>query len=87
MRKVKLELEKLSVDSFTTLGGRAERGTVVGHLSQNCPTTQEYSEIVCRTDLIDCPVVDTGSCSGVLGTCVTCGGAGCGGGGQTFRCV
>jgi predicted RNA methylase len=83
MRKVKLNLEKLEVDSFATSKREMERGTVIGHLSFRCD-----SAIVCPTDLIDCPVIDTGSCSGVLGTCVTCGGAGCGtGGGQTSRCV
>jgi hypothetical protein len=82
MRKMKLDLDRLAVDSFDTSETKDTRGTVVGHLSFRCD-----SEIVCRTELVDCPVNDTGSCSGPIGTCVTCGGAGCGGGGQTSFCV
>ncbi|HEU0055113.1 MAG TPA: hypothetical protein VFQ39_18125 [Longimicrobium sp.] len=84
MRKVKLELDSLAVESFATSGRKEERGTVLGHASFRCD-----SEIVCYSDLVDCPIVDTGSCSGPVGTCVTCGGAGCSGygGGQTSRCV
>jgi hypothetical protein len=34
MNKIKLDLERLSVDSFETSEAEAERGTVHGHWSQ-----------------------------------------------------
>ncbi len=86
MNKLKLELDTLSVQSFTTDAGSRDKGTVQGNLlSDYCNSI----DICVRTEGPGCGGWDpgTGSCSGVIGTCVTCAGAGCGGGGQTSRCV
>jgi hypothetical protein len=62
MRKIKLDLEGLSVESFDTAAARRDEGTVVAH--------EVTANARCASD--DCGTVDSGSCSSVLGTCTAC---------------
>ena len=79
MRKIKLDLDLLAVDSFETVTEEAGEGTVLGHeITQN--------QLVCsNSNASECAgSCDTGSCSSVLGTCAyTCATNG----GQTVWCV
>jgi hypothetical protein len=75
MRKLRLELDTLVVESFSPAGGPAARGTVRGHLSlywEDCSPDDTQGGFTCDpTDQ---------SCNG---TCVhTCEPGGCGGGGS-----
>jgi hypothetical protein len=77
MKKYKLDLDNLTIDSFSTESAKEGRGTVLGH--------EVTAMIVCSdSNASECAgSCDTGSCSSVLGTCAYA----CGGGGQTSRCV
>jgi len=67
MKKVKLEVDTLAVDSFTTTGEPTREGTVVGHASEdtNCNTACLGTCV-----LRQCTPVLTGP-SGCTGAC-TC---------------
>lgn len=63
MRKLKLSVEDLRVESFHAVGAAANAGTVVGHTGKSwCE-----SDSVCDT----CPLSCNGSCESCE-TCVTC---------------
>ncbi len=51
MRKIKLNLETLSVDSFETAALEAERGTVVGHDPTNGAKCDGSAFDACQTGL------------------------------------
>lgn len=58
MRKIKLELESLSVDSFATAAPESDRGTVMGHEpTVNGPNCDNSIADACVTGLctFDCP--------------------------------
>lgn len=58
MRKLKLDVEKLEVTSFTTAGQRGARGTVEGHLNQ-----ERVSDLYTCAGLIDsCAVTCASGC-------------------------
>ena len=70
MRKLTLNIDSLTVQSFATGEDRADRGTVEAHQqSWNCTGTQPNCPSM--YDATDCRVSD-------LGTCVPCGGGGTG---------
>ena len=80
MRKLRLQLEHLQVDSFATDAVQATKGTVLGATGGNtCMTCVPYTG--CRADNHTC-----------YNTCVTCGGLSCDNvcdtaGCDTARCV
>lgn len=88
MRKLKLDLDELQVDSFTTATAREFVGTVKGHetellgCSMYCGTAEgtcavqscQYSQCVAG-DTCGCGLSNIGSCAYQ----VTCGGGQCGG--------
>ena len=88
MRRQKLSLEALAVDSFETSAGTGERGTVRGRESDDepiefggctcdesclCPTAAYYCATVQET-VISCDYTFNGSCHR---TNVTCGSFSC----------
>ena len=62
MRKIKLNLEALTVDSFVTAPSAKGEGTVLGHAPTNGAITQ------CRSAFDACP---TGFCAPESETCET----------------
>lgn len=71
MKKIKLELDRLDVESFTVTPARAESGTVHGHVSPGCTPAG-----ACET-LFTCYSCDGGSCEEpschLAFTCTDCG--------------
>lgn len=88
MRKMRLELENLTVDSFDTTPVRIERGTVVGHGAE----TFENSCMSCHT-ICDCPpssatdVTGCGTCGASCWECESNGRATCGCGTGVTACI
>ncbi|MDB4950865.1 MAG: hypothetical protein JWM27_3514 [Gemmatimonadetes bacterium] len=80
MRKLRLDLDALSVDSFETAAAEPERGTVHAHLSRDgvCSTYFCTDEESCAyTGCGDCTLVDTCQANESCGiscrpTCFTC---------------
>jgi hypothetical protein len=73
MRKLKLDPEALSVQSFSVDPPRNERGTVQGHASTGCTPAS-----ACETLFTCYYTCDGGSCDGALScgpmaTCTDCG--------------
>jgi hypothetical protein len=72
MKKIKLELDRLDVESFAVTPARGERGTVRGHDTVGCTPAG-----ACET-LFTCYSCDGGSCEGASChldfTCTDCGG-------------
>ena len=62
MRKLKLDLDRLAVDTFVTEETEGKRGTVVGHATFRCTTTDRCTEDSCGQNT--CFI----SCDGVCGT-------------------
>lgn len=81
MRKLRLDIDDLAVESFETREGAEERGTVHGHW----PTQYCVSNRCSGADPITCPEsLDTlcydtcgGSCPGCSGECTWTQGAAC----------
>jgi len=72
MRKLKLNLDGLTVESFQTLSeGGAQRGTVEAHLSQVCALTLGEDTCDCVTNWhSSCPPTCAATCDG--NSCNTC---------------
>jgi hypothetical protein len=79
MKKIRLDLDGLTVETFaTTKDDEARRGTVRGHLSA-------YYELCQPGDTWQASCTCEATCNAA--TCYNCGSAGCGGGGtQTGNC-
>jgi hypothetical protein len=74
MRKIKLSLDSLSVESFTTAAVRAEQGTVMAHVKPSandaCPSSRGCTEVGdCYTEL--CETVDPALCPSADDACVS----------------
>lgn len=83
MRKLKLDIEAITVESFQTQSKPAMRGTVAGHdtVESACPTacwTQCPSGCLTQCDASDCT-----ACNPTAQCTWNCGGTGGGGGTQT----
>ena len=66
MRKIRLNIDELAVDSFDTAGQEGEKGgTVRAHASLYLPCNSDGSQ--CATCLYGCPA-DTRTC---MATCMT----------------
>jgi len=72
MKKIKLDLDRLDVESFAVTPARDEGGTVHAHVSPGCTP-----DGTCET-LFTCYSCDGGSCEGASChldfTCTDCGG-------------
>ncbi|HEX6749642.1 MAG TPA: hypothetical protein VF092_20285 [Longimicrobium sp.] len=55
MKKVKLSLDTLSVESFAVVAESAEKGTVLAHRPSGMPFTCDTCGATCLTDCT-CPV-------------------------------
>ena len=66
MRKIRLDLEALDVESFDTSGGEDEKGTVMANEATLAYTCQTLSE-----DL-NCSPICSGSCTPAVGSCYRC---------------
>ena len=79
MRKFKLELHDLRIDSFTTTPMAREKGTVFGEQECTCPTACTCPPTACSCP--GCPTCDAtcdDTCDWTCGyTCGTCGATGC----------
>jgi hypothetical protein len=91
MKKIRLELDTLSVESFRTTGSDTERrGTVHGHLpmetqARDCDSLDVCTYWNCGTEISDCGgcgtgASDCGTCATNCGSCydATCGATYCG---------
>lgn len=83
MRKIRLELDELAVESFATDAGGGARGTVEGQSDYTNPETVQPSMQTGHEGCPSCPVSGNASCMGTCPqdtfTCYTCsvvGGAG-----------
>lgn len=85
MRKIRLDLDSLSVESFSTVPGKSDHeGTVFGHLPPytyakycsdgiTCGDSCDFCETA-ATDCGTCGASDCGTCATACGTCATdCG--------------
>jgi hypothetical protein len=75
MKKIRLDLDSLSIESFDTTGAADARGTVAGHA-----TYQAYCSYG-LTCVDSCEGTCDGSC---VSECGTCGATGCGSCGATY---
>ena len=74
MRKVKLDLDAIQVESFEASGGGGTRGTVRGHLCPCC-CCDPCCCTCCDTCQATCPATCPYTCAG--DTCISCPGDTC----------
>lgn len=78
MKKIRLDVDALRVESFPTANGDADaRGTVRGHTGADCGSARSFCDTGCGG--VTC--LEYGSCDIAeclyTGTMPSCGGAGC----------
>ncbi|HEU0300010.1 MAG TPA: hypothetical protein VFR37_11160 [Longimicrobium sp.] len=85
MKKLKLQIDDLAVETFQTAGAQGDEGTVVGHATQGNKHTCDPQVGTCfgytcyETCGDTCADTCQYTCDPLVGTCFgyTCAGAGC----------